>query len=62
MANTDMTEFTESFGFIIFFLVMCLTLTMFFGDKVLFYFLVLILAGMVTVNQPKITSLIGRYV
>lgn len=61
MAKTDMTEFTESFGFIIVFLVLCLALTMFTGEKVLFYFLVLILAGMVTVNQPKITSLIGRY-
>jgi len=54
-------EFTESFGFVVFFLVMTLGLVMAFGDRVLFLFLLLILAGMVITNWDKFNSLIRRY-
>lgn len=56
-----MREFTESFGFIVFFVVISLGVDMAFGDRVLFLFLLLVLSGMVLVNWSKIGTLIGRY-
>lgn len=53
-------RFAESFGFIISFLVACLGVSIFLGEQILFVFLLLILAGMLTVNVDKITSLLGR--
>lgn len=59
--SADMRELTESMGFIVFFLVITLTLTMFAGEKVLYYYLLLILAGMVTANFPKFEKIARRF-
>ncbi len=54
-------SFTESFGFIVFFLIGTLVFTMVFGEKAAMVFLLLVLLGMVFTNVDKFTSLIGRY-
>ena len=54
-------EFTESFGFIVYFLVICLLLSIFAGEKVTRYFLYLILASMIITNTDKFTSFLGRF-
>jgi len=54
-------EFTQSFGFIVYFLVMCLLLTTFAGEKITRPVLYLILLGMLFTNSSKIISLMGRY-
>lgn len=56
-----MTEFVESTGFIIFFLILCLGIGMFLGEKTLYWFLLLVLLGMVYVGWPKIGVLISKY-
>lgn len=62
VTGNTMQQFTESFGFIVVFLVLCLFVSMFFGQQVLFVFLLLILAGMLVVNWNKFENLLGRYV
>lgn len=56
-----MKDFTQSFGFIVFFLVMTLGLSLIFGEKATSAFLVLILVGMVFTNTDKIIDLMGRF-
>lgn len=60
-SNAKVREFTESFGFIVYFLVACLILSTFVGEKITRYFLYIVLAGMLVSNTDKITSLLGRY-
>ena len=57
----QLQQFSESFGFIIFFLIGTLIFTMIFGDQVAFWFLLLVLLGMVLTNTDKFTALIGRF-
>ncbi len=57
-----MQDFVESFGFVIFFLIMILGLSMTLGQKAVYAFLWLVLLGMVYTGWPKIQDLIGRYV
>lgn len=57
----DLKGFTESFGFVVFFLVIVLGVSMTLGDKALFWFLVLILMGMVYTNWTKLSQIIRRY-
>lgn len=52
-------NFTKSLWFIIAFLVMCFIIQAVAGEKVLVYFLVLVLFGMLTVNFDKINNLLG---
>lgn len=54
-------EFSESFGFIIFFLIGTLIFTMVFGDEVAFWYLLLVLLGMILTNPGKFESLIRRF-
>lgn len=54
-------DFSQDFGYIVFFVLMALFITVFFKEKVLFYFLLLVLIGMMLVNANKITSLLYRY-
>jgi len=54
-------EFTASFGFIVYFLIVCLILSTLAGEKVTRYFLYLVLAGMLVTNTDKFTNLLGRY-
>lgn len=56
-----MKEFTESMGFIVFFLIGTLAFTMIFGEQITFYYLLLVLAGMVVLNADKFSQLVGRY-
>lgn len=58
---SNMTDFINSFGFIIFFLIMSLGLSMTAGEKVLRGFLVLVLLGMIFTNWKKIDTVIRRY-
>lgn len=58
----DYSDFTKNFGYVVFFIFIALLISLFFKEKVLFYFLFLILAGMVLVNADKISSLLYRYV
>jgi biotin transporter BioY len=54
-------EFTESFGFIVYFLIICFVLSLLAGEKVTRGFLYLVLIGMIFTNTDKLTSLLGRY-
>jgi len=56
-----MEEFTQSFGFVIFFLIGCLAVNMSLGTKSLYYYLLLVLAGMVFANTNKILEITRRY-
>ncbi|MNT97506.1 hypothetical protein D3C72_2398450 [compost metagenome] len=58
---TGFQEFSNSFGFIVFFLVGTLVFTMVFGDQVSFWFLLLVLLGQIFANVDKFESLIGRF-
>jgi ABC-type dipeptide/oligopeptide/nickel transport system permease subunit len=57
-----MQDFVESFGFIIFFLILVLGISMTLGQKALYTFLWLVLLGMVFTGWPKIEALTRRYV
>lgn len=57
-----MEEFVNSFGFIIFFLILVLGLSMSLGQKAVYAFLWLVLLGMLYTGWPKIQALMGRYV
>lgn len=57
-----MADFVNSFGFIIFFLILVLGLSMTLGQKAVYAFLWLVLLGMVFTGWPKIEALIRRYV
>ena len=56
-----MKQFTESLGFVIFFLVGTLLVQTIFGDEVTFWYLLLVLLGMVLTNADKFEDLVGRY-
>lgn len=56
-----MAEFTASMGFIIFFLVMCMFISLTAGEEILVVFLTLILLGMVITNPDKIGTFISRF-
>lgn len=56
-----MQEFVESFGFIIFFLILSLGISMVLGQKVLYAFLWLVLLGMIYTGWPKVEAVIRRY-
>lgn len=56
-----LTGFTNSFGFILFFLVGTLFFSMMFGDKAAVVFLCIVLAGMLVKNADKTVTLLGRY-
>lgn len=56
-----MEEFTQSFGFVIVFLIGALAINMSVGSKALYYYLLLVLAGMVLANTDKIVNLLRRY-
>jgi len=58
--NTTLQEFSNSFGFIIFFLIGTLLFTMLFGDQVAFWFLLLVLMGQLLVNVDALKTLLGR--
>lgn len=53
-----MRDFTEQLGFIVSFLVSLLFLS-FLGEKVVFYFSLLVLVGMVLINSEKFKNLLG---
>jgi hypothetical protein len=57
-----MQDFVESFGFIIFFLIMILGLSMTLGQKAVYAFLWLVLLGMLYSGWPKIEVLMRRYI
>lgn len=56
------TEFTEQIGFIVFFLISCLLISLFFDRKILYGFLVLVFAGEILANARKISTLYGKVV
>jgi len=55
-------DFVKSFGFIIFFMLMILGLSMTLGRKVVYTFLWLVLLGMIYSGWPKIQTVMRRYV
>lgn len=57
----QLQQFSESFGFIIFFLIGTLIFTLVFGEQVAFWFLLLVLLGMILTNTAKFTALLGRF-
>lgn len=57
-----MQDFVKSFGFIIFFMLMILGLSMTLGRKVVYTFLWLVLLGMIYSGWPKIQTVMRRYV
>lgn len=56
-----MQRFTQSLGFIVFFIVAVLLLSMTLGDKATMAFLWLVLFSMVILNSGKISDLLGRF-
>jgi hypothetical protein len=54
-----MKEFTGSIQFIVSFLIFTLLLSMFTGQKVTYYFLVLVLFSMVILNSEQMSKLLG---
>lgn len=54
-------QFTSSIGFVVFFLVVLLFMSMALGDGPTTAFLWLVLLGMIVVNADKITQLMGRF-
>lgn len=57
----DYTEFTRSYGYVVFFIFISLLISLFFKEKVLFYFLLLVFFGMLLANADKISFLLYRY-
>ncbi len=57
-----MQDFVESFGFVIFFLIMILGLSMTLGQKAVYTFLWLVLLGMIYSGWSKLEALMRRYV
>lgn len=55
-------EFVSSFGFIIFFLILVLLISITLGYKALYAFLWLVLLSMVFAGWPKLEALTRRYV
>jgi uncharacterized membrane protein len=56
-SSTAVEEFTGQIGFIVFFLISCLLVSMFFNEKVLYYYLLLVFAGEVVMNSTKVANL-----
>jgi hypothetical protein len=54
-----MTNFTKKFGFVIAFLIGTALVQMTFGEKVTFYFLLLVLFSMLINNSDKFSNLLG---
>ena len=52
------TEFPQQLGFIVFFVFLALIISVFTNEKVLFYFLVLVLLGMVLKNADRLSRII----
>jgi len=52
---------SDSMGFIVFFLILVLGVSMLFGDQVAVMFLVLVLVGMLVTNSDQVISLMGRF-
>ena len=59
--SNPLRDFSNSFGFVIFFLVSTLIFAMVFGDDVTTAYLTLILLGMLVLNADKTVALIGKY-
>lgn len=57
---SDIRDFTESIGFIVFFLVLALTIGMFLGEKVQFWFLIILLLSMALLNADKVKELFSK--
>lgn len=55
-----MKQFYKDFGFIIGFLIMSLIIEMAFGEKVQFYFLILVLFSMVILNSTNFVSFVDE--
>ncbi len=60
--NEAMQDFTEQIGFIIFFLVTTLLVSMVANEKILHAYLLLIFAGEVIFNAQKIKTLYGKVI
>lgn len=60
--SETMELFTEQIGFIIFFLISCLMISLFFERKILNGFLILVFAGEVLANAGKVKNLYGKVV
>lgn len=56
-----MKNFTASIGFIIAFLVGTLLITTLLGEQVAYWYLLLVLLGMVFANTDKFSELLGRF-
>jgi hypothetical protein len=57
---TTIQDFTGSLGFVIIFLTGTLFFTMIFDEDVTFWYLLLVLAGMVYTNWDRIAEAMGR--
>ena len=55
MTNMLLKDFTKDIGFILAFLVGALGVNVIFGNKVLYYYLILVLVSMLVVNSSKIS-------
>lgn len=60
MSDEIMQEFTGQFGFIIFFLVSSLLISLTFGEKVLYGYLLLVFLSQMVLNADKIGSIIRK--
>lgn len=56
-----MRDFTNSFGFVIFFLCVVLGMSMIFGEGPTTMFLWLVLLSMIVLNADKVKTLMGRF-
>lgn len=56
-----MNDFKQQFGFVIFFIVLTLIVSMTFGSKVATWFLVLVLLGMLVTNSQKVVDLMAKF-
>lgn len=59
--NDTAKDFTQSFGFIVFFVLLTLGIDLLAGDRATLWFLALVLFSMVIVNADAFSSLIRRF-